>query len=143
MFEDTEAVIKMIIKGRCPTVRHRPKSHRVAVDWLFDRTNFDPRAQIRYVDTKNQLDMLTKGSSTRFDWNQLLPLLNIMNPLVSSRHFSQTESKVMSKRGLDCVPEHRSPMSKPKSMNLVMAKPRPVNPTPQTALSTRTTQRKS
>ena len=35
-FEDNEAVIKMIIKGRSPTIRHVSRSHRVALDWLFD-----------------------------------------------------------------------------------------------------------
>ena len=37
VFEDNEAVIKMIIKGRSPTKRHVSRTHRVALDWLFDR----------------------------------------------------------------------------------------------------------
>ena len=36
VFEDNEAVIKMIINGRCPTMRHVSRTHRVALDWLFD-----------------------------------------------------------------------------------------------------------
>ena len=36
VFEDNEAVIKMIIKGRSPTMRHVTRSHRVALDGLFD-----------------------------------------------------------------------------------------------------------
>ena len=32
LFEDNEAVIKMIIKGRSPTVRHVSRTHRVALD---------------------------------------------------------------------------------------------------------------
>ena len=36
VFEDNEAVIKMIIKGRSPTMRHVSRTHRVALDWLFD-----------------------------------------------------------------------------------------------------------
>ena len=40
--EDNEAVIKMIMKGRSPTMRHVSRSHRVALDWLFDRINLDP-----------------------------------------------------------------------------------------------------
>ena len=39
VFEDNEAVIKMIIKGRSPTMRHVSRTHRVALDWLFDRIN--------------------------------------------------------------------------------------------------------
>ena len=37
VFEDNEAVIKMIIKGRSPTMRHVSRTHRVALDCLFDR----------------------------------------------------------------------------------------------------------
>ena len=49
-------------KGRSPTVRHVSRTHRVALDWLFDRINLDPKIQIKYIDTKNQLaDILTKG----------------------------------------------------------------------------------
>ena len=61
VFEDNEAVIKMIIKGRSPTLRHVSRTHRVALDWLFDRINLDSEIQIRYIDTKQQLaDTLTK-----------------------------------------------------------------------------------
>ena len=84
VFEDNEAVIKMIIKGRSPTMRHVSRTHRVALDWLFDRINLDPKIQIKYIDTKNQLaDILTKGSFTRDEWNHLLTLFNIS-------HFSST-----------------------------------------------------
>ena len=62
IFEDNEAVIKMIVKGRNPTMRHVSRTHRVALDWLFDRINLEPKVQIKYVDTENQLaDMLTNG----------------------------------------------------------------------------------
>ena len=66
VFEDNEAVIKMIVKRRSPTMRHVSRTHRVALDCLFDRINLDPKIQIKYIDTKNQLaDMLTKGNFTR------------------------------------------------------------------------------
>ena len=42
IFEDNEAVVKMVIKGSSPTIRHVSRTHRVALDWLFDRINFDP-----------------------------------------------------------------------------------------------------
>ena len=84
VFEDNEAVIKMIMKGRSPTMRHVSRTHRVALDWLFDRINLDPKIQIKYIHTKNQLaDILTKGSFTRDEWNHLLTLFNIS-------HFSST-----------------------------------------------------
>ena len=78
VFKDNEAVIKMIMKGRSPTMRHVSRTHRVALDWLFDRINLDPKIQIKYIDTKNQLaDILTKGNFTRDEWNHLLTLFNI------------------------------------------------------------------
>ena len=54
VFEDNEAVIEMIMKGRSPTMRHVSRTHRVALDWLFDRINFDPKIKIKYINTKNQ-----------------------------------------------------------------------------------------
>ena len=93
VFEDNEAVIKMIIKGRSPTMRHVSRTHRVALDWLFDRINLDSKVQIKYIDTKNQLaDILTKENFTRGEWNHLLSLFNIS-------HFSSTIcSAAMAKR---------------------------------------------
>ena len=96
-----EAVIK-IIKGTCPTMRHVSRTHRVALDWLFDRINSDPKIQIKCIDTKNQLaDMLTKGNFTRDEWNHLLCLFN-------TGHFSSTDcSEVTSKRTQEESSEQR------------------------------------
>ena len=59
-------------------MRHVSRTHRVALDWLFDRINLDPKIQSKYIDTKNQLaDMLTKGNFTRDEWNHLLCLFTI------------------------------------------------------------------
>ena len=43
IFEDNEAAIKMIIKVRSSTMRHVSRTHRLALDWLFDRINLDPQ----------------------------------------------------------------------------------------------------
>ena len=53
----------------------------------------DPKFQIKYIDTKNQLaDVPTKGNFTRDEWNHLLCLINIS-------HFSSTVcSDTMAKR---------------------------------------------
>ena len=40
VFEDNEAVIKIIIKGRTLTMRHVSRTHS---DWLFDRINLDSK----------------------------------------------------------------------------------------------------
>ena len=102
VFEDNEAVIKMIMKGRSPTMRHVSRTHRVALDWLFDRINLDPKIQIKYLDTKNQLaDILTKGNFTRDEWNHLLTLFNIS-------HFSSTAcTTAMAKRAQQGSGEER------------------------------------
>ena len=34
---------------------HVCRTHRVALDWLFDRINIDSKSKIRYIDTKHQL----------------------------------------------------------------------------------------
>ena len=44
VFEDNDAVIKMITKGRSPTIRHVSRTHRVALDWLCDRINLDSKS---------------------------------------------------------------------------------------------------
>ena len=91
IFEDNEAVIQMIIKGRSPTMRHVSRIHRVALGCLFDRINLDPKIQIKDVHTRNKLAaMLTKSTFTRDEWHHLLRLskFNIMNNSVFSRRDS-------------------------------------------------------
>ena len=118
VFEDNEAVIKMIIKGRCPTMRHVSRTHRVALDWLFDRINLDPKIQIKYIDTKNQLaDILTKGNFTRDEWNHLLTLFNIS-------HFSSTAcTAAMAKRAQQGSGEERVTAKSRPMMNLTARMP--------------------
>ena len=36
VFEDIEVVVNVFIKGRSPSMRHVSRTHRVALDWLFD-----------------------------------------------------------------------------------------------------------
>ena len=118
VFEDNEAVIKMIIKGRSPTMRHVSRTHRVALGWLFDRVNLDPKIQIKYIDTKNQLaDILTKGNFTRDEWNHLLCLFNIS-------HFSSTVcSAAMAKRSQQDSGEERVTATSRLIMNLIARTP--------------------
>ena len=73
----------------------------------------DPKIQIKYVDTKNQLaDILTKGSFSRDEWHHLLCLFNFMCfSTYSGSHFKSFLSQVterivigdMSKRGQDTM----------------------------------------
>ncbi len=34
--EDNGAVVKILLKGRSHALRHLHRTHRIAVDWLFD-----------------------------------------------------------------------------------------------------------
>ena len=114
VFEDNEAVIKMIMMGRSPTMRHVCRTHRVALDWLFDRINLDPKVQIKYIDTPNQLaDILRKGNFTRDEWNHLLCVFNIS-------HFSSTIClEVSSKRTQEDAGEERVTAKSKPMTNLV------------------------
>ena len=95
-------------------MRHVSRTHRVALDWLFDRINLDPKIQITYIDTKNQLaDILTKGNFTRDEWNHFSCLFNI------SRFSSINCSEVMSKRTQEDAGEERVTAKSKPMMNLV------------------------
>ena len=106
VFEDNEAVIKMIIKGRSPTTRHVSRNHKVALDWLFHRIILDTKIQIKYIDTKNQLaDILTKGNFTRDEWNHLLNLFPIsvlqLAPLQWQNELNKDQEKNVSQPNRD------------------------------------------
>ena len=122
IFEDNEAVIKMIIKSRNPMMRHVSRSHRVALDWLFDT-----KIQIKYVDTKNQFaDMLIEGSFTGDEWNHLLRLFNIMNfSMFSCSHLPSNMPKSAQERGT----EERPAVAKSKVVSLI-SRSLSANPSP-------------
>ena len=62
VLDDTDAAIKMPIKGRSPNMRHVARTHRVDLDWLFERVRTGPGILIKCINTKDQIaDILTKG----------------------------------------------------------------------------------
>ena len=99
-------------------MRHVSRTHRVALDWLFDRINLDPKIQIKYIDTENQLaDMLTKGNFTLDEWNHVLCLFNIS-------HFSAAVcSEAMAKRVQQDFGEERVTAKSRPMMSLVARVP--------------------
>ena len=99
-------------------MRHVSRTHRVALDWLFDRINQDPKIQIKNIDTKNQLaDILTKGNFTREEWNHLLCLF-------SKSHFSSTVcSDTIAKRSQQDSGEERFTAKSRPMMNLIARTP--------------------
>ena len=117
--EDSETVIKMIIKGRRPTMRHVSRTHRVALDWLFDRINVDPKIQIKYIDTKNQISDIL--NFTRDEWNNLLHLFNIshFSSTCRTKNFSLISCTTMAKRIQNQKEEERVvSKSRPAAMNM-------------------------
>jgi hypothetical protein len=76
--EDNDAVIKMCIKGRSPNMRHVARTHRVDLDWLFERIREDPGINIQYINTKQQIaDIFTKGQFTTEQWKKLCQLAQL------------------------------------------------------------------
>ena len=52
-------------------MRHVARTHRVALDWLFDRINLDTKIQIRYIDTKHQMAELEDKREFHTWWVEL------------------------------------------------------------------------
>ena len=89
--EDNDAILKVILKGRCPTLKQISRTHKINLDWLFERIREDPSAFGRYIHTKLQLaDMLTKGNFTTEQWHFLCSMVRLgppptMKPIASPR----------------------------------------------------------
>ena len=49
VLEDNDAVIKLLIKTKAPTMRHVPRTHRIDLDWLIERFRDDPSIKIKFV----------------------------------------------------------------------------------------------
>ena len=119
------AVVKpVIIKNRSPTMRHVSRTHRVALDGLFDMINLDRKIQIRHIDTKHQL------ASRHFDqkefhtwWAEQSSTLFQYQPFQlhwRTKNFSLMSSSTVAKRIQDQKEEEESAVSKsrPAAMNL-------------------------
>ena len=56
-------------------MRHVPRTHRVDLDWLWERMREDPGVYIKYVGTKEQVaDIFTKGAFSSEQWSRLCRL---------------------------------------------------------------------
>ena len=60
-------------------MRHFSRTHRVALDWLFDRINLDPKIQIKYIDTKNQLKEHKKDSGEERVTAKSKPMMKLVS----------------------------------------------------------------
>ena len=102
-------------------MRHVSRTHRVTLDWSFDRIYLDPKIPNPLIDTKHQLaDMLTKGNFTRDEWNNLLHLFTIshFSSTCCTKNFSLISCSRMAKRIEDQKKERVVSQSRPATMNL-------------------------
>ena len=59
-------------------MRHLGRTHRVNLDWLFERIKTDPGVKVRCCPTKQMIaDIFTKGSFNEDAWVNLLDLAQI------------------------------------------------------------------
>ena len=95
-------------------MRHVSRTHRVALDWLFDRINLDPKIQINFLAPQtNSQTCQPREIPHVTSWNHLLCSCN-------SSHFSSAEcSEVMSKRTQKESGEERVTAKSRPMMNLV------------------------
>ena len=123
IFEDNESLIKMIITDRSPTMSLVSRTHRVALDWMFDRINLDTYIQDKYVDTKSQpADILTEGTFTRDEWTLRLQLIKLINiPFFLSSHCStDVEKTKWTRRAVRCSRSCKiATVAKPDSLVLL------------------------
>ena len=118
VFHDNEAVIKMIMKGRSPTMRHVSRTHRVVLIGCSIELTWTQKSKSNTLTPKNQLaDILTKGNFTRDEWNHLLTLFNLS-------HFSPTAcTAAMAKRAQQGSGEERATAKSRPMMNLTARMP--------------------
>ena len=113
-FEDNEVVIKMIIKGRSPTMRHVSRTHRVALDWLFDRITLDPKIQIKMLTPQTNLLTCWPMEASRVMSGTIFLACWIswsFRHSLAASSFSQTESSVpCQKRSQKSTSTEGSPM---------------------------------
>ena len=68
----------MLTKQRAPAMRHVARTHRLDLDWLFQRVEQDPSIHPKYANTKEMIaDMLTEGLFTASQWSVLCKMGNI------------------------------------------------------------------
>ena len=81
IFEDNDAVIQNLIKGRAPNLRYILRAQRVDLDWLNERTRNDPGIHVKYINTNRQIaDCLIKGQFTKEQWDELCRLSQTGKP---------------------------------------------------------------
>ena len=120
-------MIKMIIKGRSPTMRHASRTHRVALDCLLDRINLDPKI-VRYtsltttISHDNNNHRTSKHASTRVGalmahhpaWVRITRVGPGQNPQYTRAHFGG--------QAVGCSPTPQHTTMSPRKRNTITTK---------------------
>ena len=103
-------------------MRHTGRTHRIDLDWLFERFHLDPVIQIRFGGTKEQIaDFLTKGAFAANQWKELCKLAQIGNGIFKqSRDAKSKGHHVTSDRKKDGC--NRSMKSNPDAKAMIAAR---------------------
>ena len=76
---------------RAHVEKHVSRTHRVALDWLFDSISLDAGIHIKFADTTRQIaDVLTEGCFAREQWDRLIGVFNIMDETTYSCSHSRS-----------------------------------------------------
>ena len=115
VFEDNEAVIKMIIKGLSPYMRHVSRTRRLNLDWLYDRIHLVKTSQVKYMNTTQQtVDVLTEGSfAQELDAIDTLVWLDVTSDTFLQPLFWYFRLLAKARPPVEMPIEHVSAMSKP------------------------------
>ena len=88
ILEDNAWIIQMINKGRNPTQRHVTRTHRVDLDWFFERLNLDHSILIKHVRTSDQLAViLTKNCLPTMQRNNFLTMSHMITAAFLANRF--------------------------------------------------------
>ena len=80
VIEDNDACIKIVLKKRSMALRHVMRTHRVALDWLYELFDSED-IWLKYINTKWQVaDMYTKSFTNAGTWRTLCSLNSIGPP---------------------------------------------------------------
>ena len=78
-----------MVEGRSPNMRHVSRTHRVVLEWLFDRISLETDIQGIDVNTAQHIaDVLTKGSFSQERWTRLAHLFGFLAHQTRSCSFS-------------------------------------------------------
>ena len=112
----------MIIKGRSPMMRHVSRTHRVALDGLFDRINLEPQDPNQTCwHQKPARRLVNQRKFHAWWWCNLLRLFNLMNSSMfsHSRFRSIEKANTMSKRIHERKTGEEPAVAKPRSTCLM------------------------